>query len=322
MNTAEIIFDIQEADRFAPAVKEFEQEQPTTIRISLQSGDIFGLLGANGAGKALLIRNLYQGMGSSGIRLDGKPCNVQCPEDSGIFFAIEQTIMPQSEQTVQEIIEKDADGRPKKTDPDTLLNDLGLWRYHGLPVHFLSCAQRTKLRLAQALLRNPRLLILEEPDAGLDPTWQHDLKMRLVEMAGNHGTAVFLSSSNPRFVISTCTRVGLLDENLHIHELDLAEMATRLPCTLYRLRLKGLLDLRRAAWLDAVILASTRDETELLVDLADQSALHGLLNKIRDMMIPLLSIETASPSAETHLTYLMLTQQTRKPLHVLQERPH
>jgi hypothetical protein len=68
----------------------------------------------------------------------------------------------------------------------------------------------------------------------------------------------------------------------------------------YRIRVKGTLDTRWSDWFDGfTILPQVNDETLLTGPVADQPALHGLLNKIRDLGLPLLSVERVESGGET-----------------------
>jgi len=61
------------------------------------------------------------------------------------------------------------------------------------------------------------------------------------------------------------------------------------PAT-YQIRVKGTLDARWASWFEGLVVTMAEDETILTGSVADQSALHGLLNKIRDLGLPLISV--------------------------------
>ena len=70
----------------------------------------------------------------------------------------------------------------------------------------------------------------------------------------------------------------------------------------YQVRIKGRLDERWAEWFDGFsIVPRAEDETLLTGSVADQIGLHGLLNKIRDLGLPLVSVNPAEPDAEETL---------------------
>ena len=83
-----------------------------------------------------------------------------------------------------------------------------------------SLGMRQRLGLAAALLRRPRLLILDEPTNGLDPQGIHEIRDLLIEL-NRAGTTVFLSSHLLSEVEQLCTRVGVVDRGRLVLEEDL-----------------------------------------------------------------------------------------------------
>ena len=70
----------------------------------------------------------------------------------------------------------------------------------------------------------------------------------------------------------------------------------------YQIRIKGHLGRQWADWFEGLTIALEEDGTTLLTGpVVDQAALHGLLKKVRDLGVPLLSVNSADPSAPTHL---------------------
>jgi ABC-2 type transport system ATP-binding protein len=82
---------------------------------------------------------------------------------------------------------------------------------------------RQRLGLAAALLRSPRLLILDEPTNGLDPQGIREVRDLLVEL-NQAGTTVFLSSHQLAEVEQLCTRVGIVDQGRLVEQDDLAAL--------------------------------------------------------------------------------------------------
>ena len=69
----------------------------------------------------------------------------------------------------------------------------------------------------------------------------------------------------------------------------------------YQIRVKGGLDERWATWFEGLTVTAVNDETTISGTVADQSALHSLLTRIRDLGLPLISVNLAEPSPETSL---------------------
>ena len=92
---------------------------------------------------------------------------------------------------------------------DDVLDKVGLGDVDGRPVRAYSLGMRQRLGLANALLRSPRLLVLDEPTNGLDPQGIRDIRALLLEL-NRAGTTVFVSSHLLAEIEQMCTRVGVL----------------------------------------------------------------------------------------------------------------
>jgi ABC-2 type transport system ATP-binding protein len=92
----------------------------------------------------------------------------------------------------------------------TVLDQVGLGGIDDRPVKTYSLGMRQRLGLAAALLRRPRLLILDEPTNGLDPQGIREIRDLLIAL-NQAGTTVFLSSHLLSEVEQLCTRVGVVD---------------------------------------------------------------------------------------------------------------
>jgi ABC-2 type transport system ATP-binding protein len=93
---------------------------------------------------------------------------------------------------------------------DDALDRVGLGGVDGRPVRAYSLGMRQRLGLAHALLRRPRLLVLDEPTNGLDPQGIREIRCLLLELHAA-GTTIFLSSHLLAEVEHVATRIGVLD---------------------------------------------------------------------------------------------------------------
>ncbi|MEP6463647.1 MAG: ATP-binding cassette domain-containing protein [Frankiaceae bacterium] len=104
---------------------------------------------------------------------------------------------------------------------DDALETVGLVKVGSRPVKAYSLGMRQRLGLAGALLRRPRLLILDEPTNGLDPRGTREVRDLLLGLNAE-GTTLFLSSHLLAEVEALCTRVGVLDRGRLVIQDDLA----------------------------------------------------------------------------------------------------
>jgi ABC-type multidrug transport system ATPase subunit len=198
------------------------------VDLAVREGDRYGFLGPNGSGKTTLVRMLlglvYATSGE--IEVLGKPVPKRVAE-----------VLPQVGALVEgpaayphlsgrrNLALLDAAGRgggrrTRRQRIDDALEQVGLGAVDQRPVKAYSLGMRQRLGLAGALLRKPRLLILDEPTNGLDPQGIKEIRELLVELNAG-GTTVFLSSHLLAEVEQLCTRVGVVDRGRLVLEEDL-----------------------------------------------------------------------------------------------------
>lgn len=181
------------------------------VDLTVKDGDIFGFIGPNGAGKSTMIRTLLnfifptsgtaKVLGLDAIKATKKikgqvgylPGEVDYYDDmsagellhySGRFYKKDYT------KNLQELVEL--------FDLDTKKN-----------IHSLSLGNKKKVAIIQALLHEPKLLILDEPTGGLDPLMQKRFFTRLQE-ENKKGTTIFFSSHVLSEVQRLCHRVAII----------------------------------------------------------------------------------------------------------------
>jgi len=150
------------------------------------------------------------------------------------------------------------------------LERVGLAGVDSRPVKKYSLGMRQRLGLAAALLRGPRLLVLDEPTNGLDPQGIREIRDLLTEL-NQAGTTVFLSSHQLAEVEQLCTRVGIVNRGRLVLQQDLDEL--RAPTG--RVVLHTPDADRAAALLDGRV--EHRDGDRLLVAEADPAAVNARL---------------------------------------------
>jgi ABC-type multidrug transport system ATPase subunit len=182
------------------------------LDLQVAEGEVFGFLGPNGAGKTTTIR-LLLGL----LRADAGAAwvlgeRVPCPRRLGEIGAIveEPAFYPwlSGRRNLQVVA---GTGPPVAGRAvDAALEQAGLAEAADLKVKAYSQGMRQRLGLAAALLRSPRLLILDEPANGLDPAGIREFRT-LLRGLGEEGTTVFLSSHLLGEVEQVCDRVAVVD---------------------------------------------------------------------------------------------------------------
>jgi ABC-2 type transport system ATP-binding protein len=203
------------------------------VDLEVRAGDRYGLLGPNGSGKTTLIR-LVLGLSfatSGEIKLLGKAMpkyGKRVLPDVGALIEAPAGYPHLSGRTNLMLIDAAGGGNGRRTRRhrvDEALAQVGLGGVDSRPIRAYSLGMRQRLGIAAALLRRPRLLILDEPTNGLDPRGIRDVRDLLLELAGD-GMTLFVSSHLLSEVEQMCTRVGIMDAGRLVLQDDLAAMQT------------------------------------------------------------------------------------------------
>ena len=207
------------------------------IDLDVRRGDVYGFLGANGSGKTTTVRCLLglvlATSGEVSVLGQSMPKHaasvlprvgalVEGPAAYGhLSGAANLTILDASGPAPPGPLGGGRRGRRDRV--AHALSLVGLAAVGGRPVRAYSLGMRQRLGLAGALLRQPELLVLDEPTNGLDP--QGILEVRgLLQTLNAAGTTVFLSSHLLAEVEELCTRIGLLDRGRLVVQEDLATL--------------------------------------------------------------------------------------------------
>ena len=187
----------------------------TDINLSIPRG-MFGLLGPNGAGKSTLMRTIatLQAPTAGSIRFGdidvlAQPDRVRrtlgyLPQDFGVYPRVSAYAML-DQMAVLKGITGAAD---RKAVVETLLNQTNLWAVRDKAIAGFSGGMRQRFGIAQALIGNPELIIVDEPTAGLDPEERNRFLNLLAGIGDN--VVVILSTHIVDDVADLCPRMAVL----------------------------------------------------------------------------------------------------------------
>lgn len=177
---------------------------------------MFGLLGPNGAGKSTLMRTIatLQSPTSGSIRFGDidvikEPELLRrtlgyLPQDFGVYPRVSAFDMLDHMAVL-----KGVTGRKERKDTvETLLNQVNLWSVRKKAIAGFSGGMRQRFGIAQALIGNPQLIIVDEPTAGLDPEERNRFLNLLAEIGEN--VVVILSTHIVEDVADLCPRMAVL----------------------------------------------------------------------------------------------------------------
>lgn len=187
------------------------------IDLDVREGDLFGFLGPNGAGKTTTIRMLLSLISptSGTIEVLGHRVTLHSPHAlEGVGTLVEGPAFYPYLSGERNLMIFDGAGRggPKRTRRRRVrdvIDRVGLADVGDRPVKAYSLGMRQRLGLASALLRAPRLLVLDEPTNGLDAQGIHELRTMFVDLV-REGTTIMLSSHLLAEVELICTRAAMM----------------------------------------------------------------------------------------------------------------
>jgi len=201
------------------------------IDLDVRDGDRYGFLGPNGSGKTTTVRMLLGVVlaTSGSIELLGRPMPRRASEvlpQVGALVEGPASYGHLSARTNLSLLDAAGRGGARSTRRrriDDALEQVGLAAVGRKPVKAYSLGMRQRLGLAAALLRTPRLLVLDEPTNGLDPQGIREVRELLLRLNAA-GTTVFLSSHLLAEVEALCTRVGVVDRGRLVLQDDLVNV--------------------------------------------------------------------------------------------------
>ncbi len=183
------------------------------ISFSVESGNALGLLGRNGAGKTTTIRilmNVFKG-NAGAVLLDGKPFDPAkhqigyMPEERGLYP--KKTV---SEQLIYLGMLRGLSAKKAKENMKKWLAKMEVSEYENRKLETLSKGNQQKVQLAQTLITDPKIIILDEPFSGLDPVNSQILKDVISEQI-QQGKLVIFSSHQMSYVEEFCQQIAILN---------------------------------------------------------------------------------------------------------------
>jgi ABC-2 type transport system ATP-binding protein len=182
------------------------------ISFDVSEGEIFGLLGPNGAGKTTALECILglRRPDSGAIAVAGIDVLERPERARRVVGAVIQSATLQDKITPRKALGLFASFYGEPAPVEGLIGRFGLQGKADAAFDSLSCGQRQRLFLALAFVNNPRLVVLDEPTAGLDPGSRRELRDVIAGMRAA-GRTVLLSTHDVEEAGSLCDRVAILD---------------------------------------------------------------------------------------------------------------
>ncbi|MCU4156841.1 ABC transporter ATP-binding protein [Carboxylicivirga sp. A043] len=205
------------------------------LDLSINKGEIFGLLGPNGAGKSttiLMLMGLTEPSSGSvsvcGINSTSKPIAVKkkvgyLPEDVGFYDDLSGL-----DNLIYTARLNGFDYSTAKEKAGELLERVGLGNDKNKKTGKYSKGMRQRLGLADVLIKNPEVIILDEPTTGIDPKGVMELLSLIKKLSVEQNITVLFSSHNLHQVQQVCDRVGIFVSGKLLAEGNIKELSQKL----------------------------------------------------------------------------------------------
>lgn len=186
------------------------------VSLEMKPGEILGLLGPNGAGKTTIISTLVtlEKPTSGNVRIFGLDVQKEPERIKALLGFVPQELINHGYFDVEEIMAFHSGyfgRRRNKSRIDWLLQKLALWEHRKKKVKQLSGGMKRRLLIAKALVHEPKLLLLDEPTAGVDIELRESLWSFVNELKAD-GMSILLTTHYIQEAEQLCDRVGVLQK--------------------------------------------------------------------------------------------------------------
>jgi ABC-2 type transport system ATP-binding protein len=279
------------------------------ISLSVQEGDFFALLGPNGAGKSTTIGILFSLINKTAgsVEVFGIDIDKDFPGAKKHIGIVPQEFNFNMFEKVEDIVVNQGGyyGLPAELAKERAaryLKKLGIWDKRNDTARELSGGMKRRLMIARALVHEPRLLVLDEPTAGVDIEMRR-LMWEFMQDLNDNGTTIILTTHYLEEAESLCRNIAIIDRGTIVHHSSMRELLSQLHTEMF------LLDVRSALpdgftipgfpcrTLDAhtleVVVDRDQDINQLFAALSAQgiviSSMRNKANRLEEMFVSLLS---------------------------------
>ena len=209
------------------------------VSLEVQQGDFFALLGPNGAGKSTIIGVISTLINKSGgnVEVFGRSVDTHIYETKLDLGVVPQEINFSQFEKVKDIVLTQAGyyGLPRKLAKERCekyLKKLGLWEKRSERSRSLSGGMKRRLMIARALVHEPRLLILDEPTAGVDIELRRSMWNFLTEINAS-GTTIILTTHYLEEAEQMCRNIAIIDEGEIIENTSMKKLIGELDSQVF-----------------------------------------------------------------------------------------
>jgi ABC-2 type transport system ATP-binding protein len=288
------------------------------VDLEVEPGDFFGLLGPNGAGKTTIIGIVASLVTptSGSVAVFGHDIQRDPWEAKSNLGLVPQEFNFNQFETVEQIVINQAgyygiDRYTARERAEKYLRELDLWGKRDTSSRSLSGGMKRRLMIARALVHEPRLLILDEPTAGVDIELRRSM-WAFLRRINERGTTIILTTHYLEEAESLCRHIGIIDGGRIIEKTDVPTLLSKLKSQSFVLdlansvsRLPNLPDFHAVPLDERRLEVEVRgDQTlsELFAQLAaagvEVTSMKNKSNRLEELFVRMLGNRSPAPSSE------------------------
>jgi len=280
------------------------------IDLKVEEGDFYALLGPNGAGKSTTIGIVTSLINktSGNVKVFGYDMDTQLMQAKLQIGLVPQEFNFSPFETVQQIVVNQAGyyGVSRKEAlerSEKYLKQSDLWEKKNVQARMLSGGMKRRLMISRALMHEPRLLILDEPTAGVDIELRREMWTFLKELNDN-GTTIILTTHYLEEAEMLCRNIGIIQKGKLIEDTSMKSLLAKLQFETI------ILDIESSGQMPVIkgYESELMDEGSLSVEVGRDQGINELFNQLTEQGIKVLSMRNKSNRLEE--LFLKLTEET------------
>lgn len=289
------------------------------LNLDIESGQVFGFLGANGAGKTTTIKMM---------------CGLVKPSNGAVFlngFNVEKE-KGQAMRQIGAVLEgtrniywrlsaieninyfgrlKGIYGKELKERAELLLQELDLWERRNDKIRTFSRGMQQKVAIACALISDPPIVLLDEPTLGLDVKAALTVKNWISSLAKERRKTIILTTHHLDMAQELCDRVAIINKGKLLTNLPTEELLSLSRSEYYEIKVKGHMNGQASEYQQSALTVLEENGSTILTGaINSQDELFGVLDKLRAGGFPLVSVKPIEPNLEEVFINFINEEQT------------
>ena len=271
------------------------------VSLEVEEGDFFAMLGPNGAGKSTLIGIISSLVNASSgdVKVFGTSVQQQRSKAMSYIGLVPQELnFNQFEKPIEIIVNQAGyygiDRKVALERAEKYLTQLQLWDKHDQISRLLSGGMKRRLMIARAMVNEPRLLILDEPTAGVDIEIRRSM-WEFIREINENGTTVILTTHYLEEAEELCRNIAIIDQGEIIQNTDMKSLLGTLDIETFVLDIRE--PLSAAPQIDGMEL-KLRDPFTIEASLPKQKSLNALFSALDKQDVRVLSMRNKANRLE------------------------